>query len=178
MKYATVADLFEAVRDALARSKCPERCANERAFEEAVWRCVRELVCNGGGDPASVCLTSHTWAEGRSEQAWRDFCAHARGADVEVLDSRNRLDIVLRHPTGGTIGIEVKCLGQKGHAAKLTQGIGQAMLALAHRDHTLLVIHCGTVGREQTERPRGIASTIAAPPRMEIVVLPHAESRR
>lgn len=51
---------------------------------------------------------------------------------------------MLRHPDGGSIGIEVKCLGTKRHTAKLTQGIGQAMLALANRTHTLLAIHCGT----------------------------------
>jgi hypothetical protein len=35
------------------------------------------------------------------------------------------------HQSRGSIGIEVKCLGSDGHTGKLTQGLGQAMLAIS-----------------------------------------------
>ena len=172
MTYKTIADLFDSVRTELAKPGYADKYADERAFEADVWKRLRTLVTNAGGDPATVCLTSHTWAEGRSAENWRAFCFGDHGADVNVLDSKNRLDIVLRHPQGGSIGVEVKCLGAGGHAAKLTQGIGQAMLALAHRDHTILAIHCGTVAKNERERLRNIAAKISAPPRMSVIVVP------
>ncbi len=173
MTHESTAELFEAVRRELARPGYPQRCNDEQAFERAVWSRLRALIANAAaGDSATLCLTSHTWAEGRSAREWRAFCSEERGADVNVLGSNNRLDIVLRHPDGGSIGIEVKCLGAKAHAGKLTQGIGQAMLALAHRDHTLLAIHCGTVNARERDRLRDIATNISAPPRMAIVVVP------
>jgi hypothetical protein len=79
---------------------------------------------------------------------------------------------VLRHPDGGSIGVEVKCLGTKTHTAKLTQGIGQAMLALANRTHTILAIHCGTVDVRDRRRLRDIARKICASSKMSIVVVP------
>ena len=172
VRYETTAQVFASVQAELARAGYAETYADERAFEADVWKRLRTLVTDAGWDPATACLTSHTWAEGRSAAEWRAFCAQEQGADVAVLDSKNRLDIVLRHPKGGSIGVEVKCLGERGHAAKLTQGIGQAMLALAHRDHTILAIHCGTVDDLERERLRGIATKISAPPRMSVIVVP------
>ncbi len=77
---------------------------------------------------------------------------------MKVLGTNNRLDIVVRHPEYGSIGIEVKCLGTDGHAAKLTQGIGQAVLALAHRDRTSVIVHCGTVSADERHRLREISN--------------------
>jgi hypothetical protein len=173
MTYESTAELFEAVRREIARPDYPQRCKDEQAFERVVWNRLRALIVNAATkDSAKLCLTSHTWAEGRSASEWRAFCSEDRGADVNVLGCNNRLDIVLRHPDGGSIGVEVKCLGAKGHAGKLTQGIGQVMLALAHRDHTLLAIHCGTVKARERDQLRAIATSISAPPRMAIVVVP------
>ncbi len=118
---------------------------DESAFEVDVWtRLVAFMELEAEGGAANLCLTSHTSLAGRSAAVWLEFCSEERGPDVSVLGSRNRLDIVVKHPNKdqGSIGVEVKCLGNTGHAAKLTQGIGQAMLALAHRDRTLLVVHC------------------------------------
>ena len=124
-------------------------------------------------DTSISCLTSHTAGhKGRSDIAWKAFCREERGPDVKVLGSNNRLDIIVKHPMGGSIGIEVKCLGNGGHTAKLTQGIGQATLALAHRDRTLLVIHCGTVESGEREHLREVAKKICEGTRMSIVVVP------
>jgi hypothetical protein len=91
---------------------------------------------------------------------------------VHVLGSNNRLDIVLKHPECGSIGIEVKCLGATGHAGKLTQGLGQAVLGLAHRDRTVLAIHCGTVSADERERLRKVVNEICEGTRTAVVVVP------
>ena len=51
---------------------------------------------------------------------------------MAVLGSKNRLDIVVKHPEGqGSIGLEVKCLGESGHCGKFTQGLKWAHLDVA-----------------------------------------------
>jgi hypothetical protein len=172
MTYKNTAELFEAVRHEIGRPGYPQKCKNEQAFERVVWKRLRRLIENADWDPAKLCLTSHTWAEDRSASEWRAFCREDRGADVNVLGSRNRLDIVVKHPDRGSIGVEVKSLGKSGHARKLTQGVGQAILALAHRNHTLLAIHCGSVRPAERDQLRDIAASISMPPRMAIVVVP------
>jgi hypothetical protein len=101
-------------------------------------------------------LASHEGRADRSAAAWKEFCDAEVGPDVSIPGSKNRLDIILRHRRYGSIGIEVKCLGASGHAGKLTQGVGQALLGLANRDRTLLVIHCGTVESHERQRLREV----------------------
>jgi hypothetical protein len=108
---------------------------------------------------------------GRSAAAWDTFCSEDPGPDVEILGSKNRLDIVVKQAVG-SIGIEVKCLGNDGHTAKFTQGLGQAVLALANRDRTVLAIHCGTVTEDQRAILRQIAEKIAQGTNTAIVIAP------
>jgi len=157
MKYRTVAALSTALGKRVAESGYSETYRNEAGFETDVWNRVVDFMSDIGPDVASTCLTSHEWNKPRSAAEWKAFCLTKRGPDVNVLGSNNRLDIVVRHPDGGSIGIEVKCLGDGRHPIKLTQGIGQAILALEHRERTLLLIHCGTVPTAERERLRKIA---------------------
>jgi hypothetical protein len=91
---------------------------------------------------------------------------------VDVLDSNNRLDIVLRHPTYGSVGIEVKWLGKSGHCAKLTQGLGQVLLGLAIRDRTILVIHCGEKSEDTREQLRAVGKEICNGLKTSLIVVP------
>ena len=93
---------------------------------------------------------------------------------MNVLGSKNRLDIVVKHQTRGSIGIEVKCLGRAGHTGRLTQGLGQAMLALQNRDRTLLMIHCGTPGVSPEDRRhlQRVANNICRETKTAILVVP------
>ena len=172
MGHAAVDDLYAALRSRLAEPGYARKYESESAFEADVWGRLLEFISEGGQATDGCCLTSHTKLEGRSDAAWRAFCREERGPDVKVLGSNNRLDIVVKHPVEGSIGIEVKCLGNGGHAGKLTQGLGQAMLALAHRDRTLLVIHCGAVESEDREWLRTIADEICQGTRVSIIVVP------
>lgn len=140
----------------------------EADFEIDVWRRIAPLAAQLGFS----CLTSHKIHRDRSVTAWKAFCQDEKGPDVRVLSSNNRLDIVLRHEQHGSIGIEVKCLGAGRHAGKLTQGIGQALLSLANRERTVLLIHCGTVKRGEREQLRQITATISDGPRFRLVVVP------
>lgn len=173
MPYATIEDLNVALVKRLAESGYSKTYESESAFEAAVWDRLVKLMSEVVQDTAAFCLTSHTKERnGRSDAAWKAFCCEDRGPDVNVLGSNSRLDIVVKHPAQGSIGIEVKCLGNIGHAAKLTQGIGQAMLALAHRDRTVLIIHCGTVGAKDREHLRTVAEKICRGSKTSIVVVP------
>ena len=75
------------------------------------------------------CLTSHTVHSDRSAEQWQQFCEEQVGPDVRALGANNRLDIVLRSREIGSIGIEIKCLGENGHAASLLRGSGKRFLA-------------------------------------------------
>jgi hypothetical protein len=172
-RYATVDELNSALGKRLAEPGYLNTYESEAAFERDVWdRCIKfmaEIV----HDTAIFCLTSHTKdRSGRSEDAWKAFCREDCGPDVKVLDSNNRVDIVVKHPVQGSIGIEVKWLGDRGGATKLTQGLGQAMLALAHRDRTVLMIHCGTVGAGEREHLRSVADKICQGSKTSIIVVP------
>lgn len=168
-----VEDLFAALVGRLAQSGYADPHGSEAAFEEEVWDRVVALMRERGADPSLACLTSHTVGHReRTDAGWRAFCADTPGPDVNVLSSNNRLDIVVREPAGGSVGIEVKCLGRSGHCAKLTQGIGQTILALENRDRTLLVIHAGTVSEAERVRLREIAGRVCHETRMAIVVAP------
>ncbi|NPU83216.1 MAG: hypothetical protein HPY65_01920 [Syntrophaceae bacterium] len=144
----------------------------ESAFESDVWESVVKVAEHIGLNKEVACLTSHRTNPDRSPVYWKEFCKQEKGPDVNVLGSNNRLDIVFKHPEYGSIGIEVKCLGTKGHAAKLTQGIGQMFLALAHRDRTILVIHCGTVSSAEKQRLREVAEEICKETRTAVIVVP------
>ena len=172
MKYSTVDDLNVALAKHLAEAGYSETYQNESSFEADVWARLVKFMSQIELDTASYCLTSHTQRNGRSDAAWKAFCREDCGPDVNVLGSNNRLDIVVKHPIQGSIGIEVKCLGSSGHAAKLTQGIGQAMLALVHRDRTILMIHCGAVKRTEREHLRTIAEKICRGSKTSIIVVP------
>lgn len=117
--------LWLRLQDRLASPQYADTYESEPAFEAEVWKRVVALAVDLGMDVRSTCLTSHTIHSDRSEGAWQLFCREPRGPDVNVLGSNNRLDIVLRYAALGSVGIEVKCLGASGHAAKLTQGLGK-----------------------------------------------------
>jgi hypothetical protein len=173
MTYSTVDDLYVALAKHLAEAGYSDKYQNESLFEADVWARMVDFMSQIEQDTATRCLTSHTQRKGRSNVAWKDFCHEDCGPDVKALGSNNRLDIVVKHQIQGSIGIEVKCLGKNsGHAAKLTQGIGQAMLALAHRDRTILMIHCGTVEVREREHLRTIAEKICRGSKTSIIVVP------
>jgi hypothetical protein len=169
MTWATVDDLYQALKERLGAPGYDSRYDSESDFEAHVWKRVTQLI---GQDADRLCLTSHVERQGRSAATWAAFCKETPGPDVRVLGSNNRLDIVVKHPTSGSIGIEVKCLGKTGHTGKLTQGLGQAMLALENRDRTLLVIHCGAFALEERRHLQRIADNICRGTRTAIVVVP------
>ena len=90
----------------------------------------------------------------------------------EGLGSNNRLDIVVKHQQKGSVGIEVKWLGKRGHTKRLTQGLGQAMLALENRDRTLLMIHCGTVTSDDRRQLQRVADRICLGTKTAIIIVP------
>jgi hypothetical protein len=165
-------DLWTMLTERLAAPGYAVAYPTESEFEAEVWTRVINLATEIGLNVDKSCLTSHVERAHRSAAAWKEFCEETSGPDVTVLGRNNRLDIVLRHQDYGSIGIEVKCLGASGHAGKLTQGLGQAVLALAHRNRTVLVIHCGTVSTDERERLRMIGSKISGGTRMAVVVVP------
>jgi hypothetical protein len=172
MNPTNIDELWMLLRERLAEPKYAGAYPTESAFEADVWTRVVKLATQIGLDVSTACLTSHAEHTDRSVAAWRRFCREDMGPDVNVLGSNNRLDIVLRHPEYGSIGIEAKCLGASGHAGKLTQGLGQAVLGLAQRDRTLLVIHCGTVDANERERLRKVGNKICDATKTAIVVVP------
>lgn len=172
MTYSTVDDLYVDLVKYLAQAGYSETYQNESDFEADVWARLVDFMSQVVQDTTTYCLTSHTQCKRRSDVAWKQFCREDFGPDVKVLGSTNRLDIVVKHPLQGSIGIEVKCLGNSGHAAKLTQGMGQAMLALAHRDRTILMIHCGTVEARERGNLRTIAEKICRGSKSSMIVVP------
>jgi hypothetical protein len=167
-----IQELWMMLRERLAAPNYAGAYPTESAFEAEVWTGVVKLAKQIGLDVSKACLTSHAERADRSPLAWKEFCQEEVGPDVNVLGSNNRLDIILRHPKYGSIGIEVKCLGANAHAGKLTQGLGQVVLGLAHRDRTLLVIHCGTVGANERDRLREIGNRICDGTKTAVVVVP------
>lgn len=172
MDCPTVDDLNAALVKHLAETGYSETYQDEDAFEADVWTRLVKFMSQVNIDAATYCLTSPKQRNGRSDTAWKAFCREKCGPDVNVLGSNNRLDIVVKHPIQGSIGIEVKCLGKRGHAVKLTQGLGQAMLALAQRDRTILMIHCGTIEATEREKLRAIAAQICRGSETSIIVVP------
>lgn len=171
-KLRSIDDLWFLLRKHLDGSDFLDSYPTESAFESDVWERVIKVAMKLGLNNEAVCLTSHRMNPGWSPVYWKEFCRQEKGPDVNVLGSNNRLDIVFKHPEFGSIGIEVKCLGTKGHAAKLTQGIGQMVLALAHRDRTILVIHCGTISPEERQRLREVVEEICKGTRTAVIVVP------
>jgi hypothetical protein len=167
----TTDELWIALRERLQEPGYQRYYDTESRFEVDVWKRVVKLAEDLGLDAAHACLSSHVIHAGRSAAAWKQFLRESVGPDVKVLDSNNRLDIVLRHPAHGSIGIEVKCLGQTRHAGKLTQALGQALLGLAHRERTLVVIHCGTVGPRERKLLQETGDKICAGAKLSLVVV-------
>src|SRR5258705_1442086 len=126
-------EMWLILQDRLLEPGYEDQCATEAAYEADVWKRIVAVATDLGIEVGTTCLTSHAIHAERSVQAWERFMKEERGPDVDALGSKNRLDIVFRHPNHGSIGIEVKCLGQTGHAGKLTQALGQALLGLWHR---------------------------------------------
>ena len=172
MNPTSIDELWMLLRERLAEPNYAGVYPTESAFEAVVWRRVVKLATQIGLDASTTCLTSHVEHADRSVAAWKGFCQEDIGPDVNVLGSNNRLDIVFRHPEYGSIGIEVKCLGGNGHAGKLTQGLGQALLGLAHRARTLLVIHCGSVDVHERQRLRKVCNKICDGTKTAVVVVP------
>ena len=172
MNPASIDELWMVLRERLAEPNYAGAYPTESAFEAVVWTRVVKLATQIGLDVRTACLTSHVEHADRSVAAWKRFCQEDIGPDVNVLGSNNRLDVVFRHPVYGSIGIEVKCLGASGHAGKLTQGLGQALLGLTHRDRTLLVIHCGAVDADERERLRKVCNKICDATKTAVVVVP------
>jgi hypothetical protein len=165
-------ELWLVLRNRLWQPGYEGEYGTEAAFEVEVWKRIVALAKDLGLDVASSCLTSHAIHADRSVPAWEQFLKEQAGPDVKTLHSNNRLDIVFRHPSHGSIGIEVKCLGKKGHAGKLTQALGQALLGLWHRDRTIVAIHCGTVEAEARSRLREIGEKICHGTKTALVVVP------
>jgi sugar phosphate isomerase/epimerase len=165
-------ELWLLLRERLAGSQYAETYDAEPALEVEVWKRVVTLAVDLEIDVNNACLTSHAIHRDRSDDAWKLFREEPGGADVNVLGSNNRLDIVFRHRELGSIGIEVKWLGATGHAAKLTQGLGQALLGLENRGRTILLIHCGAVDVKERERLREVGDRICAGLRTGLVVVP------
>lgn len=165
-------DLWLLLRDRLERPGYADAYDAEPELEVEVWRRVTALAGELGIDARGACLTSHAIHPDRSADAWRSFCGEPGGPDVNVLGSNNRLDIVFRHQELGAIGIEVKCLGERGHADKFTQGLGQALLGLENRHRTILLMHCGSITVEERERLRQVGNRVCEGLRMGLVVVP------
>jgi len=172
MNPTSIDELWLILRERLAEPNYACAYPTESAFEAYVWTRVVKLATQIGLDVSTACLTLHAEHANRSVAAWKGFCREDTGPDVNVLGSNNRLDIVLKHPEYGSIGIEVKCLGASGHAGKLTQGLGQAVLGLAQRDRTLLVIHCGAVDADERQRLRKVGNKICHATKTAVVVVP------
>jgi hypothetical protein len=172
MNPTNIDELWTVLRERLAEPNYEGEYPTESAFETAVWTRVVKVASEAGLDASRSCLTSHVQHAHRSAAAWREFCQEDMGPDVNLLGSNNRRDIVFRHPEYGSIGIEVKCLGASGHTGKLTQGLGQALLGLTHRDRTLLVIHCGTVDAEEREKLQKVCNNICDATKTAVVVVP------
>ncbi len=64
------------------------------------------------------------------------------------------------------------------HESRDAVGIGQAMFALAHRDRTVLIIHCGTVEAKGREHLRTVAEKICRGSKTSIVVVPYIKVTR
>jgi hypothetical protein len=168
MEPGSIDDVLDRLVHRLAEPGYRKRYPDETEFEIDVWPRVVSLVEETGFE----CLTSHTVHSDRSVEKWKLFCEEQPGPDVTALGTKNRVDIVLRNRTIGSIGIEIKCLGATGHAGKLTQGLGQVVLGLANRDRTVLVIHCGAATELQRTELRDVGNRICASSRIRLVVLP------
>ena len=160
--------VLDRVVDRLAEPGYKAAYPNETELELDVWPRAMSLARQLGFD----CLTSHTVHSDRAVKEWHAFSREELGPDVRVLGANNRLDIVLRRRGVGSIGIEVKCLGEHRHAAKLTQGLGQSVLGLANRDRTVLLIHCGPASEAERTELRKIGDKVCGGSRFRLVVVP------
>ena len=148
---------------------------DEPDVEREVWRVVWKVCGCWFSDEKlpGIVLSSHESLQlpGRSAAKRQEFLSE-KLADLEVLGAKKRLDLVVRHPGGATIGIEVECLSGASPADQLIVGLGQVLLARAHRDPVLLVAHCGRASAHAPQ-VREIAGRVAARiPRFAIVIRP------
>jgi len=148
---------------------------NEPSLERAVWdtlyaRCGLHF---GPDSVSSVLLSSHRslGLPGRSQSEWHAF-KDAGHADLVIFGTSKRVDLAVRHPDRHLIGIEVECLTQANPADALVIGLGQTLLALGHRDRTILVAHCGSPTLAEQNELRRIAAKISQHPHVRIVLLP------
>jgi hypothetical protein len=170
------ADLFSDLTSTLrAARRLQTSYPNENAFECAVWDVLFKRCAARFGRPhvPDILLCSHKSLNlrGRSAEAFRRFLHCPKGPDQWILGSRKRVDMVVKHPSGRTIGIEVECLTQQKPADALIIGVGQAVLALGQRDRTILVAHCGEAASAKVETLRTIARHVSTS-RFQIVLRP------
>jgi hypothetical protein len=154
------------------------RYRNEAEFEEDVWAKLRRWCkeAHPGWSEDKVLLTSHKERrDGRSEQEWQGFIDAADGPDVRLMDGNHRVDIVVRPPNEGTIGIEIKSLSskQKYRHEQLLKGLGQATLSLGNRELALLVVHTGSLDKKERQNLREIAKRITCNSRIGFLVAPN-----
>jgi hypothetical protein len=151
---------------------------NEAEFEEDVWAKLRGWCkeTHTGWSVDKVLLTSHKeHRDGRSEQEWQGFIDAADGPDVRLMAGNHRVDIVVRPPNEGTIGIEIKALSsnQKYRHEQLLKGLGQATLSLANREFALLIVHGGPLDKKERQNLRQIAKRITHNSRIGFLVVPN-----
>jgi len=147
MPNSTLDDHFRQLVHAVSHDEILSRpFAKEPDVEREVWRIVWEHcgTCFPQEDPPGIVLSSQKslGLPNRSAEKWAELLSSSL-ADLEVLEAKKRLDIVLQLPGKVTIGIEVECMSAQSPADQFIVGLGQSVLALAHRDRVLLVAHCG-----------------------------------
>ncbi len=169
--------LFENLVHALETDpRLKQAYANEPAFERAVWDTLYRQCCRHFDDDGAKCalLCSHDSLNlpGRSQPEWNKFL-DAGHADLHIFGVNKRVDLAVQHPDGHRIGIEVECFTQANRADAFVIGLGQTLLALGHRDRTILVAHCGSIPTSaERQELRRIAARVSEHPHVRVVLLP------
>jgi hypothetical protein len=166
---------FDAVVQALTTEvPLSEPYTSEPAFERAVWKTLHHLCVQHFGVAKAKCvlLCSHYSLNlpGRSQSEWNSFL-NAGHADFQIFGMDKRVDFALSHPDGQRIGIEVECFTQANKADALVIGLGQTMLALGHRERTILIGYCGSPTPAEREALDLIATRVSEHPRVRVVLL-------
>jgi hypothetical protein len=92
---------------------------------------------------------------------------------LRIFGVNKRVDLAVQHPDGHRIGIEVECFTQANRADAFVIGLGQTLLALGHRDRTILVAHCGSIPTPaERQELRRIAARVSEHPCVRVVLIP------
>ena len=172
----TLDSLFEDLVHTLETDpRLKQAYANEPAFERAVWAALHLKCCTFFGKKGASCalLCSHSSLDlpGRSQSEWDNFLDLGH-ADFRIFGANKRVDFAVQHPDGHRIGIEVECFTQANRADAFVIGLGQTLLALGHRDRTILVGHCGSPTSAERQVLRHIADRVSEHPHVWVVLLP------